>query len=49
MMLSFAELGYDVNCIMRHTRDPEFDKYLYARREETGLKSIYTEPRKRVL
>jgi len=46
MMLYFAERGYDVYCIMRHTRDPEFDKYLYKRREEKGLKSIYTQPRR---
>jgi len=45
MMLYFAEEGYDVNCIMRRTRDPDLDKYLLRKREAAGLKSIYTKPR----
>jgi len=45
MMLYFARKGYDTNCIMRHTRDHELDKFLYKKREIAGLKTIYTKPR----
>ncbi len=47
--LMLAKLGlekYPVSCVMRHMRDTRVEKILFKRRQEYGVKTIYTQPRK---
>ena len=45
MMLSFARQGYPVNSIIRPARDRNLEEYLYNKRKEVGVKTIYAMPR----
>ena len=46
MMLRFALEGYQTNAIIRPARDQELEAYLFKRRTDVGLKTIYAVPRK---
>ena len=46
MQFGLAAEGYSVNSIIRHMRDPQTDRYFLKKRNEIGVKTIYTEPRK---
>ena len=46
MMLALALKGYKVHVMMRHTRDSKVDDFLIKKRNEFGLKTIFTMPRR---
>lgn len=46
MLMRMARLGYPTHIMMRHTRDPEIDKFLLQKRNEANLKTIFTMPRR---
>lgn len=46
MMLKCAKEGYPTNTIMRPARDVKLEKFLYEKRTEAGLKTVYAIPRK---
>jgi KDO2-lipid IV(A) lauroyltransferase len=45
MQFSLGVEGYLVNSIIRHMRDPQTNRYFLKKRNEIGVKTIYTEPR----
>ena len=45
MMMHLALEGYKTNAIIRPARDQELESYLFKKRTETGLKTIYAVPR----
>ncbi len=46
MMLYCARQGYKINAIIRPARDPRLEQYLFRRRCECGVKTIYAIPRR---
>ena len=46
MMLYCALKGYPSNSIIRPTRDQKLEKYLFRKRKESGLNTVYAVPRK---
>lgn len=49
MMMTMARQGYKVSVMMRKTRDPQIDAFLFEKRTGAGLKTIYTMPRKQAI
>lgn len=44
MMLAFAHRKYKVSCVIRPTRDEEVEAFLYKKRNQVGLKTVYAKP-----
>jgi len=49
MLMTMARQGYPTHIMMRHTRDPEIDKFLLRKRNEANLKTIFTMPRRQAV
>ncbi|HBG62132.1 MAG: hypothetical protein A2Y03_08790 [Omnitrophica WOR_2 bacterium GWF2_38_59] len=47
MMLYFAQKGYDVSTIVRPARDKELEEFLYKKRGELNVKTVYALPRQK--
>jgi len=47
MMLYCAQQGYKVNSIVRPARDKELEKFLFQKRTDTGVQTVYALPRKK--
>lgn len=45
MTTAFAKLGYPSNVMMRYMRDERANKVFQEKRDQAGIKSIYTSPR----
>ncbi len=46
MLLRFVQEGYRTSAIIRPTRDQDVEKYFLQMRTKSGLKTIYSQPRK---
>lgn len=46
MMLHCAQQGYKTNSIIRPTRDEQLEKFLFQKRTEVGLNTVYAIPRR---
>ena len=46
MTMRLAQEGYEVNVIARPMRDPKAGSYLHNKREESGVRTIFSYPRK---
>ncbi|MBF0532817.1 MAG: lysophospholipid acyltransferase family protein [Candidatus Omnitrophica bacterium] len=46
MMLALAQMGYDVSSIIRPARDADLEKFLYRKRSDLSVKTVYAIPRR---
>ncbi len=46
MLLSFLAAGVKTNAIIRYARDEKIERYFQQKRNQFGLKTIYSQPRK---
>jgi KDO2-lipid IV(A) lauroyltransferase len=46
MLVRFVQEGYKASAIMRFARDEKFEKFFLQKRNEFGVKTVYSQPRK---